>query len=319
MSAKLAAKALSALALISTLGALASAAPCPDGAQTCAATAAADEATLLQMASKQATKPRFAPAVGLLATRAELREVARRASPQDLRGLSADQAEDLSSCSFITCLNFLDPMREENCARCLHDWLLSPLLNSEIGVNGLALGYATDMLSILLFHKNGTDTYINAWCGTGGLVGCSMKRDFPGPGAISYMEWEDVWNIGKQYPAKQWSGEWWRGAELGMFMLTPVAWAGVGTWPVGLTLGVTPAQHAVLRPVLDDAFGTGKIWQQKRATQALITSMITKFFESRLAEGQLKIPGDLKAFCSSSSSTRWPSTATSPGRMPWHS
>lgn len=295
MSAKLAAKALSALALISTLGALASAAPCPDGAQTCAASAAADEATLLQLASKQATKPRFAPAVGLLATRAELREVARRASPKDLRGLSPDQAVELSFCSIITCLNFLDPMREENCARCLYDWL-SPGLNSEIGVNGIALGYATDMLSIPLFHNNGTNTYINAWCGKGGLVGCSVKKNFPGPGANSYMEWEDVWNIGKQYPAKQWSGEWWRGAELGFIMLTPVAWAGAGMWPAGLTIGVTPAQHAVLRPVLDDAFGTGKTWQQKKATQALITSMITKFFESRLAEGQLNIPEDLKAF-----------------------
>mmetsp|Transcript_114436 Transcript_114436/g.369889 ORF Transcript_114436/g.369889 Transcript_114436/m.369889 type:complete len:361 (-) Transcript_114436:29-1111(-) len=200
---------LSALAFTSQTGVFAL---CPDGAETCSAEGVT---ALLQTASQQkglraeTDGNRFWPK--LVVTRAQIEEVADKANSDDLRGLDREQAVRIGSCGLITCMNFLNPKLEVQCAWCMDDFLQSLRL-TEVGINHVAFGYVLDMLSLPLSNNAGVDTYIKAWCPEG-LATCTVKRDFPGQLTDSFMDWETVWNMGKQYPAKQWSGQWWRGSR----------------------------------------------------------------------------------------------------------
>merc|ERR1712048_1543129 len=114
-----------------------------------------------------------------------------------------------------------------------------------VGANGLNLGYTADMLSILFAQD-----YTKTWC-DGDVADCSVKLNFPGDGTTSVMRWDDVWAIGAQLPEKEWSGEWWRGNELGYIINNPIFWSESDVDPLTILLGATPSQHAAVRPTIE--------------------------------------------------------------------
>lgn len=60
-------------------------------------------------------------------------------------------------------------------------------------------------------------TYPKAWC-PNGVLGCTEKQDFWGPGTTSVMGWSNVADLLRANAQKEWAGEWWRGNELGFLI-----------------------------------------------------------------------------------------------------
>mmetsp|Transcript_107996 Transcript_107996/g.214542 ORF Transcript_107996/g.214542 Transcript_107996/m.214542 type:complete len:567 (-) Transcript_107996:236-1936(-) len=125
-----------------------------------------------------------------------------------------------------------------------------------IGVNTVTLGYMVDMISLL--SGKGVPSYADSWCGGVDKLGtCDIKLNFPGPDTTSYMSWDDVWAMGSKYPEKEWSGEWWRGNELGFIINVPRFWSHMGINPMSIALGITPKQHWAIRPIMESMWTIG--------------------------------------------------------------
>jgi len=150
-----------------------------------------------------------------------------------------------------------------------------------VGANSVALGYAVDMIS-LLFSK-GVPGYPDAWCGGSSvedLASCTTKKNFPGPATTSYMDWDQVWKIGSQYPAKEWSGEWWRGNELGFIINNPKFWSNLGIDPLSIALGIAPKEHAAVRPTMEDMWTLEKMDKKRQdAVEKIVRRRVRDFFK----------------------------------------
>lgn len=199
----------------------------------------------------------------------------------DLHGVSKGFALDLLHCAMVTCVNFLNPDRREDCNACVKS-LIDTIGASPIGVNGVPLSYAIDMVSI-----PAAGDYVNAWC-SGNLADCNTRSNFPGQNTTSIMDWESVWKIGSETPKMQWSGQWWRGNELGFIINNPYFWSGSGINPFSNILGILPSQHAAIRSVMERMFGTGT-----HGLQAMVDEYIEEFLKEKAQVG-LVVSDDLK-------------------------
>jgi len=160
-----------------------------------------------------------------------------------------------------------------------------------VGPNEVALGYAADMLSLLLASE--VPGYAQSWCGGKAELGkCDVKVNFPGPDTTSFMAWDIVWEIGALTPEKEWSGEWWRGNELGFIINNPLFWSGIDISPQSIGLGITPKQHAAIRPAMEDLWGIGANGSEtyNRAEQ-IVRRRIREF----LARPEISLPTDTTA------------------------
>jgi len=198
----------------------------------------------------------------------------------DLNGMSKRIAWSLLVCTLRTCLTGTS----QACDVCMKE-VVDQLHATEIGVNGLPLKYGTGMLSIPI-AGGGTSTYVNAWCG-GNLANCNTKDGFPGPNTTSIMDWERVWRIGSETPKNEWSGNWWRGNELGFIINNPYFWSASGIDPYSITLGILPSQHAAIRPVMEKMFGA-----PDSAMQATIDQYIADFMTEKAQSG-MNVPSDV--------------------------
>lgn len=156
-----------------------------------------------------------------------------------------------------------------------------------IGINSVAFGYAADMIHIPV-----VGSYAEAWC-DGTVAGCQVKSNYPGPGTTSYMSWDEVWKMGAQTPEKEWSGEWWRGNELGYLIQSSMFWSHNGIDPPAIALGILPSQHAAIRPTIEEIYTLGPEGghKYKKAHEASVR-IIAAFFEER---DTIAVPGDLTA------------------------
>jgi hypothetical protein len=116
--------------------------------------------------------------------------------------------------------------------------------------------------------------YADSWC-DGEVAGCTVKDNFPGDGTTSIMGWDNVWQMGSEYPEKEWSGEWWRGNELGYIINNPKFWSANGIDPLSILLGATPSQHAAVRPTLE------KIFAKEVEMDNILRTTIQAFFASQ--------------------------------------
>lgn len=197
-----------------------------------------------------------------------------------LDGLSKEALSGIGRCIILTCMNFLDGQREENCGACVQE-AVDAFHAGEVGVNGLARGYVRDGLTLLL--DKSTDNYARQFCG-GDLRRCTEKEDFMGDGMTSIMGWDRVAEVLRATPAKQWSGEWWRGNELGFIINNPFFWASMDIDPIGIVLGSLPKQHAVLRPIFEELWTLDSPGRRSEV-QALVTEAIRGFLRNRRETG----------------------------------
>jgi hypothetical protein len=158
------------------------------------------------------------------------------------------------------------------------------------GMNGIPADYVVDMLSLL-------GGYPEAFC-NGQVQGCRIKNNFPGSRSTSIMGWDSVKAMVEQTPEKEWSGEWWRGNELGFIINNQFFWKGNNIWPRSILLGATPRQHAAVRPFLEELFMLERM--SSSSVENRIRTMTRNFFQQRLdaadGRGSLRIPQDITAF-----------------------
>lgn len=157
-----------------------------------------------------------------------------------------------------------------------------------IGPNTVTLGYATDMISFL-FAK-GVPGYPYVFCGGNSIAdlqSCRVKENFPGPDTTSYMAWDDVWHMGSQYPAKEWSGEWWRGNELGFIINNPKFWSNLGIDPMSIALGIAPKQHVAVRPVME------AMWLGERGPNSKEKEIIKRRIRELFERESFSVPTDV--------------------------
>lgn len=106
--------------------------------------------------------------------------------------------------------------------------------------------------------------YTEGWCsagtpsgwepdGEGGFTGCEVKHDFPGLNSTSHMSHAYVKAEMAKLPRLQYEGKAWRGNELGFIISNELFWPRVS--PRTASLGSTPSQHMVMRPIVERVFG----------------------------------------------------------------
>lgn len=188
-------------------------------------------------------------------------------------GKSQASFHKLSSCIATRCAGEM-----ADCGHCFldHGPIAQPLM-----VNGLSTSYAEDMLSLL---KPGAN-YRNKWC-EGKVAGCKPKQNFPGAGTTSIPGWQEVWDQGKKFPEWEWSGKIWRGSQLGLIIYNPYFFSKSGIYPYAITLGITPKQHAVVRPMMDHIFNV------KPSHEALIRKILVSFLFERRNNGEMDVSQD---------------------------
>lgn len=165
-------------------------------------------------------------------------------------------------CRFWKCINIFDSQRAAHCQDCMATFKME-LAMTPVGVNGVPLGYFVAPLR--LFDENDLQSTV-------------------------YTEWDDVWRYGSALPEKVWSGEWWRGNELGFIVNNPYFWSLSGIYPYSNSLGSLPSQHASIRPFLEDAFNVTE------AASAFVRSSVRKFLAERRAAGEINIQVDLQTW-----------------------
>jgi len=148
----------------------------------------------------------------------------------------------------------------------------------QVGANGVTLGYIVDMSQLLLPGAS----YTKAWC-DGNLVDCHVKYNYPGQGTTSIMGWDDVYNMGALTPEKVWSGEWWRGNELGFIINNPFFWSLPNVInPMSIQLGSLPMQYSMVRPIAEAMFDIGSPGSESYSRAESITRRwIGQFLASR--------------------------------------
>jgi len=186
------------------------------------------------------------------------------------------------ACAWFTCLNFHDMERERKCAECVAE-ATDGVGTAEVGVNGVTAGFVIDLLK--LFGDRSTENYARHVCGDhlGNLSACRKTKDYMGTYINSHDQVAAM--LGK-LPAKEWSGEWWRGNEAGIIIVNPFFWSGRGIDPMSTLLGVRPKQHAVIRPILEELFTLGTFSPRRRSeVQAIVTDAIRGFLEQGRMNG----------------------------------
>lgn len=137
-----------------------------------------------------------------------------------------------------------------------NSWLQEPV----IGVNGLPPEYMYMMQNIGWQSVwEGFTPHDAAW--TEGTVMSSQNG------------WANIKALGADIPGKLWSGEYWRGCELGFLVLNPYMFANNSVKPATIALGSTPKQKSVIRPFVENLFkapdAEGVIWMQSHIAQFL--------------------------------------------------
>mmetsp|Transcript_87657 Transcript_87657/g.220573 ORF Transcript_87657/g.220573 Transcript_87657/m.220573 type:complete len:642 (+) Transcript_87657:76-2001(+) len=219
-----------------------------------------------------------------------------------VKSRAPNEAKEISKCFFLVCANLMIPDRNKKCMDCIAAWARGwPMFEKEVGPTGVPLGYVVNMLEIpftqmMVNESLGIYVYNKVFCGDIDITGCSKKKNFPGPGTTSYLDHASVKKLGSQYPRKTWTGEIWRGHELGLLIQYPHMWSGKPTMtqPFGLALGMLPSQHVNVRPVLMQAFNLGgkNSWKYKNA-EKVIGSMIRQFLDNRKAAGKMRLKNDV--------------------------
>lgn len=169
-------------------------------------------------------------------------------------------------------------------------WFLSGAKGARyvpLGANTVTVGFGSDMIS-LLFGK-GVPGYASSWC-PDGLATCDTRVDFPGPDTTSYMRWDDVWEMGSRYPAREWAGEIWRGNELGFIINVPLFWSNVGLSPQSIALGITPKQHAAVRPTMEEMWYIDEKGKSKKHNHA--HAIVTRRIRDFLKKDAISLPTD---------------------------
>lgn len=136
--------------------------------------------------------------------------------------------------------------------------------------------------------------YTEMWCGAedlpagwrasgSGFTGCEMTTDFPGDGTTSHQSHAYVKEEMRKLPALQNSGEVWRGNELGFIISNEAFWPNVS--PRSVLLGSSVKQHKVIRPYLDELFGSCN-----SACEARLRTTAQELF----AGNRIAVQGDIK-------------------------
>lgn len=153
--------------------------------------------------------------------------------------------------------------------------------NVNVGPNNVPAGYWADMIQIGLANTvHGTE---ELFC-NGDVANCQDKQEFPGPGSTTVLSWDDVSKMQRDTIANTWSGKWFRGGELGYLINNPYFWSGESNRnnPIGMSLGISPKQHAVIRPVIEDAFGVGAPGSAKlRQSTSTIRTVFSNYLASK--------------------------------------
>lgn len=130
---------------------------------------------------------------------------------------------------------------------------VSKLLGTtSVGVNGVPIIYITDMLSFLRTNFS----WVNGFC-NGSAFDCPDKENFPGPTSYNFLSNHGVRKQISLMAEKEYSGEWWRGNELGTLINNPFFYYGNNETvinPLSIGLGITPKQHMAIRPAIKYAF-----------------------------------------------------------------
>eukprot|EP00933_Yihiella_yeosuensis_P034352 TRINITY_DN27849_c0_g1_i1.p1 TRINITY_DN27849_c0_g1~~TRINITY_DN27849_c0_g1_i1.p1 ORF type:complete len:558 (+),score=88.28 TRINITY_DN27849_c0_g1_i1:55-1728(+) len=165
-------------------------------------------------------------------------------------------------CHTTTCINVFDSERSENCEQCSETYR-AQVTNIPVGANSIPLGYFTS--------PNGL-------------------RVEPHLTERPVYDYDRVVAEGKKYPAKIYSGEWWRGNELGGIVNNPYFWSSSGINPMSIALGVTSKQHSVIRPYFVEAFAPPS------DDGEWIRKSLRSFLKARRDAGELQIPVDITAW-----------------------
>eukprot|EP00931_Biecheleriopsis_adriatica_P064082 TRINITY_DN38935_c0_g1_i1.p1 TRINITY_DN38935_c0_g1~~TRINITY_DN38935_c0_g1_i1.p1 ORF type:complete len:571 (-),score=91.31 TRINITY_DN38935_c0_g1_i1:82-1794(-) len=164
-------------------------------------------------------------------------------------------------CYLTACLNIFSPDRADNCEACGSSFSTSLNL-IPLGANTIPLGYF--------------------------LI--SVASTVPSDVNLSIVfDYETIVNESKKMPNKTYSGEWWRGNELGGIMNNPYFWNGFELWPQTNALGATSKQHSVIRKPFERIFALP-------AETDWISKSLRRFLRERAKAGKLEVPNDLQAW-----------------------
>ncbi|CAL1148681.1 unnamed protein product, partial [Cladocopium goreaui] len=102
----------------------------------------------------------------------------------------------------------------------------------------------------------------------------------------SSYDYQLIVSEGHRMPEKFFSGEWWRGNELGGAVNNPYYWSGVEIWPMSIGMGITEQQRSAVRKFVEEAFAapTDRGW---------IRAGLRQFFKERAEAGELNVMEDV--------------------------
>eukprot|EP00440_Ansanella_granifera_P030629 gb/GFBE01033267.1/.p1 GENE.gb/GFBE01033267.1/~~gb/GFBE01033267.1/.p1 ORF type:complete len:553 (+),score=88.53 gb/GFBE01033267.1/:1-1659(+) len=161
-------------------------------------------------------------------------------------------------CHLTTCINVFNPDLAQDCAMCEYTYTKS-LHNLPIGVNGIPFGY------VLLAQAEAP-----------GNINLTLVADS-----------DRVIRDGKLTVSKVYSGEWWRGNELGGIVNNPDFWSQTGVYPQSNALGANPRQHSAIRKHFEKAFAVPQ-------DPEWIRESLRDFLKEKAASGRLAVRRDLQ-------------------------
>lgn len=145
---------------------------------------------------------------------------------------------------------------ESGTAPTLQEVITQALQQPYPGPNGVPSKHVSDILRI---SAPSTDnSWLTLMCAAGDVQGCPVRKNFPGPSSRSPIRWAHVRRLASLMPSQQWAGKWWRGSDLGVYITAPMYYTDPSTGepilqPMATGLGSLPKQHAVTRPVIEQA------------------------------------------------------------------
>lgn len=158
---------------------------------------------------------------------------------------------------------------------------------------GIPFSYAKDLTAQGL---SGNQSWAQIFCGAG-KSHCAGKSGWPGPSTHVVGAHDAVTALGKLLPAKTWSGGWWRGSELALWILSPVVHFQTGASgkplidPPAIGLGALPRQHAVMRRMLM-RFVNMETWDEAKVSQVtdLLQTSAQQLIDRCKEQGRLAAP-----------------------------
>lgn len=186
-------------------------------------------------------------------TYARLRDAVNRQEAGEDVDAGPGTPASLSGCVQSCATNAIEGLVSP-CLICFAGLVADAMPTGTVGVNGITVSTALDLLRVVLEGLVGR-SYTQAFCPTQ-EPGCTSRENFPGSDSRSVLSWNLVREQLAQQPRKEFSGEWWRGSELGIAFANPFFWSGrkFPIQPIAIGLGSTPSQHIVVRPVIEKAF-----------------------------------------------------------------